>query len=391
MNRVYLWVIASIVTFALIATLVVGFVVSLGIGFVGAINACGISLIAGGGDSSKTASTPTATPSMSSAKILTSESTPASSQPVTPVELGAAAKAYFNLFSASEQAEMKKNAALIVSEGVKRPEKLTRHDIEAATGIAIQESHITNLLVATDHDSLGIYQQRPSQETWGTAAQIVDPVHAINKFYDHLVKIPADQRAQMALIDIGIKVQIPDPDAYKRSWQWNDVAKDIVATYMSGGSDDPSGVICSESAGVSTGDWQLPLTKDSYCTSDPYGMRWHPILGVWRLHAGLDMACNNGDPIYAVHDGTIKMAGVNGSFGNYVEIEHRGNISTGYAHMARISDSVSKGSMVKTGQVIGYVGTSGGSTGPHLHFLVKEKGGYIDPVTYMDKHGVKLK
>lgn len=377
MNRVLLWAIAFLVTLALIASLAIGFVTSLGVGFVGAIQACGITLLTGGGKGEASKATPPST------------TNPGQVAPAT--ELGSAAKGYFNLFSASEQAEKKKYAALIVSEGVKRPEKLTRHDIEAAVGVAIQESNITNLLVAADHDSLGIYQQRPSAITWGTAAQIIDPVHATNAFYDHLVKIPAEKRAKMSLIDIGIKVQVPDPDAYNRRWKWNDVAKDIVATYMSGGSDTLSGSICSESAGVSTGEWQLPLAKGSYCISDTFGMRLHPVLNVWRLHAGLDMACDDGDPIYAVHDGKIVMAGKNGSFGNYVEIEHGDTISTGYAHMVRIADGISNGATVKTGQVIGYVGTSGGSTGPHLHFLVKQKGEYIDPVPYMEKVGVKLK
>lgn len=380
MNRVYPWVIASIVTFILVGSLIVGFVASIGVGFVGAIQACGISLLTGGEGSaqsvptSSTATTPTPGPNGSAA----------------PVELGSAGEQYFDQFSKSEQAEMKKHSALIVSTGTNRPEKLSRHDIEAAVGVAIQESNITNLLVAEDHDSLGIYQQRPSARTWGTAAQIIDPVHAINKFYDHLVKIPADTRAKMTLIDIGIKVQIPDPEAYQRRWKWNDVAKDIVATYMSGGSEDPSGAICSESAGVSTGDWQLPLAKDSYCISDPFGMRWHPIRNIWRLHAGLDMACNNGDPIYAVHDGKITTAKMTSSFGNYVEIDHGDSISTGSAHMVRIADGISEGGLVKTGQVIGYVGTTGDSTGPHLHFTVEEKGEYIDPAAYMNKVGVKI-
>jgi len=376
MKRVTLWVVASVVALTLIVIFAVGFVTTIGVGFVGAIQACGITLLTGGGGQSA---------------VSTVAPTSAPNQTTSTTEVGAAAKAYFNQFSASKQAEMKKNAALIVSIGAKRPEKLTRHDIEAAVGVAIQESNITNLLVAEDHDSLGIFQQRPSAKTWGTAAQIIDPVHATNKFYDHLVAIPADRRAQMTLIDIGIKVQVPDPSAYNQRWKWNDVAKDIVSTYMSGGSEDLSSSICLESSGVSSGAWQLPLAKGSYCISDPFGMRWHPINHVWKLHTGVDMACDDGDPIYAAHDGKITMAGTNGSLGNYVEIDHGDTISTGYGHMVRIADGISKGSDVKAGQVIGYVGTSGGSTGPHLHFLVKQKGEYIDPVAYMDKVGVKIK
>lgn len=376
MKRVFLWMIAAFVAIILVVGFLAAFVGSIGIGFAGAIKECGISLLANSG-AQQPASSPTVTP----------EATPDPS--ATSAAFGNTAKEFFGKFSASQQAEMKKNAALIVSIGSNRPEKLSRHDIEAAVGIAIQESKITNLLVAEDHDSLGIYQQRPSAITWGTAQQIVDPVHAINKFYDHLVKIPADKRQSMTLIDIGIAVQIPDPDMYRRDWKWDQVAKEIVTTYITGGPDS-SGSICSEAAGVSSGEWQLPLSKKSFCITDAFGSRKHPITGVWKLHSGVDLACNDGDPIYAVHDGTVTMAGPNGDLGTYVAIDHGDGSSSGYGHMARLADGIADGNTVKAGQVIGYVGTTGGSTGPHLHFITKIKGELTEPVAFMKEHGVTI-
>lgn len=108
-----------------------------------------------------------------------------------------------------------------------------------------------------------------------------------------------------------------------------------------------------------------------------YGMRMHPILGYVRMHAGIDFGAPYGSPIYAVADGTVTYAGRHGGHGNYVRIQHAGGLGTGYAHMSRIA--VSDGVHVRAGQVIGYVGSSGLSTGPHLHFEAYRDGHTINP------------
>jgi len=108
-----------------------------------------------------------------------------------------------------------------------------------------------------------------------------------------------------------------------------------------------------------------------------YGMRRHPILGYRRMHSGLDFRARHGTPIYAATDGTVNYAGRNGGYGNYVRIRHAGNLATGYAHMSRIA--VRNGEQVRRGQVIGYVGSTGLSTGPHLHYEMYRGGQKIDP------------
>jgi len=110
-----------------------------------------------------------------------------------------------------------------------------------------------------------------------------------------------------------------------------------------------------------------------------YGMRRHPILGYVRMHAGIDFGAAYGSPIYAVSDGTVSYAGRHGGHGNYVRLEHGGGLGTGYGHMSRIA--VSPGMRVHTGQVIGYVGSSGLSTGPHLHFEAYRNGGTVNPLS----------
>ena len=109
-----------------------------------------------------------------------------------------------------------------------------------------------------------------------------------------------------------------------------------------------------------------------------YGMRRHPILGYKRMHAGMDFGASYGSPIYAVADGTVTYSGRHGGHGNYVRLEHNGGLGTGYAHMSRIA--VSRGTRVRAGQVIGYVGSTGLSTGPHLHLEAYRGGRTINPV-----------
>ena len=110
-----------------------------------------------------------------------------------------------------------------------------------------------------------------------------------------------------------------------------------------------------------------------------YGMRRHPILGYRRMHAGIDFKASHGTPIYAVSDGTVAYAGRHGGHGNYVKLSHGGGLATGYGHMSRIA--VSNGSRVRRGQVIGYVGSTGLSTGPHLHYEMYRNGATVNPAS----------
>ena len=113
--------------------------------------------------------------------------------------------------------------------------------------------------------------------------------------------------------------------------------------------------------------------------SSGYGRRRHPILGYTRMHAGIDFAARYGSPIYAVTDGVVTYAGRHGGHGNYVRIQHGGGLATGYAHMSRIA--ADRGQRVRRGQVIGYVGSTGLSTGPHLHYELYRNGATVNPLS----------
>ncbi len=121
-----------------------------------------------------------------------------------------------------------------------------------------------------------------------------------------------------------------------------------------------------------------------------FGMRMHPLLGYSKMHRGVDFGAATGTPIYAAGDGVVVMAGVKGTYGNYVQIKHNDKYSTAYAHASRIARGVKVGGRVKQGQVIAYVGTTGRSTGPHLHYELIASGAQVNPASVKFKTGNTL-
>ena len=115
--------------------------------------------------------------------------------------------------------------------------------------------------------------------------------------------------------------------------------------------------------------------------SSRFGGRRHPTLGIWKKHEGVDYAAPRGTPIRSVGDATVLKAGYNGASGNFVKLRHNATYETSYSHLSGYAPGIKSGSRVKQGQIIGYVGTTGRSTGPHLHFAFYEKGRYIDPLS----------
>ena len=126
--------------------------------------------------------------------------------------------------------------------------------------------------------------------------------------------------------------------------------------------------------------WQCPVPY--YTLTSAFGMRTHPVLGYKRMHNGIDMACASGTPIYATRSGTVTVASYQaGGAGNYVSINHGDGFSSIYMHMTHYI--VYAGQQVSKGQVIGYVGSTGISTGPHLHFGISYAGTYVNPLAYI--------
>ncbi len=125
--------------------------------------------------------------------------------------------------------------------------------------------------------------------------------------------------------------------------------------------------------------------------SSRYGRRKHPILGYTRMHRGIDFAAPRGTPIMAAGNGRIVSRGRNGNYGRYVRIRHNSTYSTAYAHLSRYARGMKRGKRVRQGQIIAYVGSTGLSTGPHLHYEVLVNGRRINPLKLRLPTGRKLK
>jgi hypothetical protein len=115
--------------------------------------------------------------------------------------------------------------------------------------------------------------------------------------------------------------------------------------------------------------------------SSGFGNRKHPVLGYTKAHRGIDFSAPTGTPIMAAGDGLVEYAGWNGSYGRYIRIVHNGTYKTAYAHLSRISRDIRKGDRVQQGEIIGYVGSTGRSTGPHLHYEILANGRQVNPLT----------
>ncbi|WP_417433151.1 M23 family metallopeptidase [Kiloniella sp.] len=125
--------------------------------------------------------------------------------------------------------------------------------------------------------------------------------------------------------------------------------------------------------------------------SSRFGKRKHPVLGYTKMHKGVDFAAPRGTPIYAAGDGVILRANRFSSYGNYVKIRHHSGYETAYAHLKGFAKGIRKSKRVRQGQVIGYVGTTGRSTGPHLHYEVLFNGRQVNPLGVKLPAGEKLK
>lgn len=148
---------------------------------------------------------------------------------------------------------------------------------------------------------------------------------------------------------------------------------------------------CTPAGAPPSGSWRPPYQQAYLVGARGFGMRFHPILRTWRPHTGQDMtSIPTGGSIVAAAAGIVTFAGDSGGYGNLVLIDHGGGITTGYAHLARIDPDITVGAIVSIGQRLGTEGSTGRSTGNHLHFEVRENGTAIDPGPFMADHGAPL-
>ena len=263
-----------------------------------------------------------------------------------------------------------------------------------ALATAMQESRLRNLGdlgARNDHDSLGLFQQRPSQG-WGTPAQLMDPVYAATAFYVTLLRVPGWQQCRSRGRPAGAAQRLPG-----RLRQMGGDARALVGQVAAR---------LGLPGGCPTTGWVLPLPAGSYRLSSPYGPRWG------GFHYGQDFAAATGTPIHAAAAGTVVEAECTSTFcdrpgtldaagapitpgcGWTVKILHADHVATTYCHASAVA--VRAGQTVTAGQVIGWVGSTGNSTGPHLHFQIHvgappiDNSTTVDPVAYLGRVGVTV-
>lgn len=253
-----------------------------------------------------------------------------------------------------------------------------------------------------DHDSVGCFQQRDS---WGPLAERMDVAKSAAMFYQ------GGRGGQRGLLDVpgweampvwkaAQSVQVSAfPTAYAKREALARSVVEALAPTLTGGAivqaDAPAAPVCTPNtdpvAAVtgSSGPWTQPLAP-GYKFMSPFGMRFHPIRKTWRLHGGCDLATSAPAALLAASAGTVRQQSeaASGGFGNLTVIDHGGGIETYYAHASRFL--VPNGASVVPGQPVAVEGTSGESTGMHLHFEVHVGGARTDPVPFMRDHGAPL-
>jgi murein DD-endopeptidase MepM/ murein hydrolase activator NlpD len=295
--------------------------------------------------------------------------------------------------------EQLRNAATIVAVG--RQLDIPPRGWVVAVGTAMQESGLRNL-PGGERDSIGVLQQRPSQG-WGAPEQLAQPAYQARKFYEKLLTV--DGWEAMRLTDAAQLVQRSAfPEAYQR---WEGEAEAVVAAVagvasvalLGGGFPGAPCGLAGVSAVIPVGTWTRPVKASivsGFRTPDRPG------------HDGVDFAAPRYTPVVAASAGTVLTVVCNSSTGTcdrdggmsvrgcgwYVEVLHPGDVVSRYCHLVR-QPEVSVGQAVQGGQVLGFVGSSGNSSGPHLHFEIHQghpatAANAVDPMPFMARAGAPL-
>jgi murein DD-endopeptidase MepM/ murein hydrolase activator NlpD len=250
-----------------------------------------------------------------------------------------------------------------------------------AIATALQESGLRNLDYG-DRDSLGLMQQRPSMG-WGTPTQVQDPVYAARAFFggpasptsnSGLLAVPGWRR--MPLWQAAQAVQRSAfPMAYA---DLEPLATEIVQR-LTGAT--------AGCAPLADGPWRPPVPADYELTSS-FGWRTSPTRGGADFHTGQDFARPHGSPVTAVSDGVVVYTGWSGGYGNLVRVRHANGVESWYAHLSSIDVTV--GDDVRAGDRLGAVGSTGNSTGPHLHLEIRVDDQPVDPMPWLARKGADL-
>jgi murein DD-endopeptidase len=304
------------------------------------------------------------------------------------------------------------HAATIISVG-SQIEGVTRDGVQIAIMAALTESTLRQLANTgtypesggypndgngSDHDSLGLFQMRP-QSGWGSVAELMDPEYQAAAFFGGLSG--PNYPSPRGLLDIpgwqsmgkGEAAQAVEVSAYPDRYNnYEPVTMLILTTLTSGTSTSSTTAPSPASAVTGPSHVVFPLPEGTWVLTGDFGPRLDPITGARAFHSGTDFAAADGTPILAAANGVVTVAEFSGGYGGLVVIEHDidgETIATAYAHMWESGIHATVGEHVIAGQHIGDVGSSGHSTGPHLHFEVRPGGTNaeaVDAAKWLNDH-----
>jgi murein DD-endopeptidase MepM/ murein hydrolase activator NlpD len=197
----------------------------------------------------------------------------------------------------------------------------------------------------------------------------------------------AEQQDHQAELEAQLSVLVEKRQATEKDYQAGVAAREA-ARKAAEAAARAAAAAAAAARGANAAGWARP--SGGYISSG-YGMRYHPIYHYWRLHNGVDIAGQGcGAPIDAAHSGVVTYAGWNGTLGNYIQINHGDGTSSGYGHIVNGGILVGYGQSVVAGQEIARVGSTGASTGCHLHFMIRINGALTDPVPFMSARGINV-
>jgi murein DD-endopeptidase MepM/ murein hydrolase activator NlpD len=250
-----------------------------------------------------------------------------------------------------------------------------------AVATALQESGLRNLDYG-DRDSLGLMQQRPSAG-WGTSGQVQDPAYAARAFFGG-PKSPTSNAGLLSVrgwqrMPLWQAAQTVQRSAFPMAYADHQPLATEIVRRLSG-----TTAGCED---LATGPWRPPV-QAGYSLTSSFGWRTSPTRGGADFHTGLDFARPAGSPVAAVSRGAVVFAGPGGSYGNLVRVRHANGVESWYAHLAAID--IEPGDKVRVGQRLGTVGSTGNSTGPHLHLEIRIDDRPTDPAPWLARKGVQL-